>query len=99
MSIDLNNKITDLPNFADKQYEYRMPVIVCPICGDKDHIQLIDYDGEVNNNLQHGYHYIYSTDQTFTHKINGHCNKCGSMFSFSISATVPRDKPIAHKFP
>ena len=103
MSIDVGN-IKRLPNFEhDPKHEYRMPVIVCPICGDKDHIKLTWYESEINNNLQEDHfrdhYYVYSQSMSYKHDINGYCTKCGSSFNFSISATVPRDKPVVSKWP
>jgi sarcosine oxidase delta subunit len=88
-----------LPDYNQK-HEYRLPVIVCPICGDKDHLKLTSYEAEVNNNLQEYWYHpygpprYYSASMTHNHNINGFCTKCGSSFNFSISATIPRDKPI-----
>jgi hypothetical protein len=101
MSIERNGKLPE--STSEPKHEYKMPVIVCPICGDKDHISLTAYDLEVDNNLQEGHFrdciYTYSRSMTHKHNINGYCTKCGSSFNFSISATVPRDKPVISKWP
>ena len=89
--------------FFESKHEYKMPVIICPICGDKDHISLTNWESEVNNNLQEDYFidcsFVYSQSMTYKHDINGYCTRCGSSFNFTISATVPRDNPIVSKWP
>jgi hypothetical protein len=89
--------MTDNLPATDKRIEQRLPVIVCPFCGEKDphKLALSSVEQEYNLDLES----FYSgpgdlLDHKPTHKnnkvtIDGECISCLTSFQIIISARTP----------
>lgn len=88
-----------------ESHDYILPVIVCPHCGEKDpaKLKLSSTEQTINNNLEeywgdpYGPPRYFSNSITESMRILGNCFTCGASFNISISANIPRDKPLMSK--
>jgi hypothetical protein len=89
--------MTDNLPATDKRIEQRLPVIVCPFCGEKDPHKLAlssverEYDLEIENLC---YEPRDAIEHIPTHKnnkvtIDGECISCLTSFQIIISARTP----------
>lgn len=86
-------------NIEKKVNEYRVPVFVCPHCGEKDRIGLTTIDRESNLNVDDFWlspqdlpsHWVDSRTESV--ELSGLCAICHTTFEFKVSWTVPiRDR-------
>jgi Zn ribbon nucleic-acid-binding protein len=89
-----------MDDIAKVSGEQRIPVILCPNCGEKDRIALTEVNKEINNDIQdiwtdfHGPPSIYVPSQTYSVELRGQCALCHTTFEFKVSWCVPVRKFI-----
>lgn len=92
-----------MTNDIVKLREFKIPVLCCPNCGEKEpeRVKLTECELTFDNNLQeewfsgHGFPRRYSIHVTKIARIRGICNACGTSFRFEITAETPR-RPELH---
>jgi hypothetical protein len=95
--------MTDNLPAKDERLEVKLPVIVCPFCGEKDphKLALHTVDREHSLDIEHMQYgpgdpiVPYPTHENSNIRIEGNCVSCQTQFDISISARTPYRNALA----